>query len=196
MVDVPEIPRAREVVLPAREAALLVVHMQNDFAHPDGALFVPEAPSTIPAIARLLERARAAEVRVVFTQDWHSPDDPEFAIWPPHAVAGSWGAEIVAELGPRPGEPVIKTPTYDSFYATPLDLVLRRWGVRHVVVAGTVANICVLHAAGSAALRGYRVVLPEDAVSALTPFDLACALRQVTFLYQGVVTTVDGVRFA
>ncbi|MCH1927856.1 nicotinamidase, partial [Shewanella sp. C31] len=72
---------------------------------------------------------------------------------------------------------------------------LHLWGVKHVVVTGTVANICVLHTAGSAALRWYHVVLPEDATSALTPFDLEAALRQVTFLYQGKVTRAEGVRF-
>jgi nicotinamidase-related amidase len=134
-------------------------------------------------------------VRVVFTQDWHREDDPEFRIWPVHAVAGTWGAEIVEELRPLKGELVVQKVRYDAFYGTPLDHYLHLWGVKHVVVTGTVANICVLHTAGSAALRWYQVVLPEDATSALTPFDLAAALRQVTFLYQGKVTTADGVRF-
>ncbi|KGQ21191.1 nicotinamidase [Thermus filiformis] len=195
MVELPEIPKESQVELPARETALIVVDMQNDFAHPEGALFVPDAPKTIPVIRRLLDEARARGVRVVFTQDWHREDDPEFRIWPVHAVAGTWGAEIVEELRPLKGELVVQKVRYDAFYGTPLDHYLHLWGVKHVVVTGTVANICVLHTAGSAALRWYQVVLPEDATSALTPFDLAAALRQVTFLYQGKVTTADGVRF-
>jgi nicotinamidase-related amidase len=195
MVELPEIPKEGQVELPARETALIVVDMQNDFAHPEGALFVPDAPKTIPVIRRLLDEARARGVRVAFTQDWHQEDDPEFRIWPVHAVAGTWGAEIVEELRPLKGELVVQKVRYDAFYGTPLDHYLHLWGVKHVVVTGTVANICVLHTAGSAALRWYQVVLPEDATSALTPFDLAAALRQVTFLYQGKVTTADGVRF-
>ena len=194
-VELPEVPREAEVRLPARETALVVVDMQNDFAHPDGALFVPDAEKSIPRIRALLEGARAAGARVVFTQDWHVEDDPEFRIWPRHAVAGTWGAEIVEELAPRPGETRIQKLRYDAFYGTPLEHLLRLWGVRRVVVAGTVANICVLHTAGSAALRWFEVVLPEDATSALTPFDLAAALRQVSFLYQGKITTVEGVKF-
>ncbi|WP_287417463.1 isochorismatase family cysteine hydrolase [Oceanithermus sp.] len=195
-VDVPEIPREDEVRLPAAETALIVVDMQNDFAHPDGALFVPDAAESIPRIRALLDRARAAGARIVFTQDWHAEDDPEFRIWPRHAVAGTWGAEIVEELAPRPGEARIQKLRYDAFYGTPLEHLLRLWGVRRVVVVGTVANICVLHTAGSAALRWFEVVLPEDGTSALTPFDLAAALRQVSFLYQGKITTVEGVKFA
>ncbi|GEM90108.1 cysteine hydrolase family protein [Oceanithermus desulfurans] len=195
-VDVPEVPREEEVRLPAAETALIVVDMQNDFAHPDGALFVPDAEASIPRIRALLDKARAAGARVVFTQDWHAEDDPEFRIWPRHAVAGTWGAEIVRELTPLPDETRIQKLRYDAFYGTPLEHLLRLWGVKHVVVVGTVANICVLHTAGSAALRWFEVVLPEDGTSALAPFDLAAALRQVSFLYQGKVTTVEGVKFA
>jgi nicotinamidase-related amidase len=191
----PDIPRAPEVRLKAAECAVIVVDMQNDFAHPDGALFVPDAPATVPAIRGLLDGARRAGARVVYTQDWHPEDDPEFAIWPRHAVEESWGARILDALAPRPGETVIRKARYDGFYGTPLEHLLHLWGVRHLVIVGTVANICVLHTAGSAALRWYRVVVPEDAVSALTPFDHLAALRQVAFLYQGVITAAAGVRF-
>lgn len=182
MVQVPEIPKVETVELPAKETALIVVDMQNDFAHPKGALFVPDAPQSVPAIRLLLERARQAGAKVVYTQDWHREDDPEFQIWPRHAVAGTWGAEILEELKPEPEDLVIRKVRYDAFYGTPLDHYLHLFGVKHVVVTGTVANICVLHTAGSAALRWYNVVLPEDATSALTPFDLEATLRQVTFL--------------
>jgi nicotinamidase-related amidase len=64
-----------------------------------------------------------------------------------------------------------------------------------LVITGTVANICVLHAAASASLRGYHVVVPIDTVSALNPFDFQIALRQISFVYQGKLTRSDGVQF-
>ncbi|MCL4454046.1 MAG: cysteine hydrolase [Deinococcus sp.] len=195
MVEVPEIPRTKEVVLKSSETALIIVDMQNDFAHERGSLFVPDAPKTIPAIRKLLDAARSAGVRAVFTQDWHPGDDPEFKIWPVHVVHGTWGAEIVDELKPRENETVLRKARYDGFYGTQLGHLLHLWGIKNVVVVGTVANICVLHTAGSAALRWYNVVLPEDGTSALTPFDLEAALRQISFLYQGKITTVAGVKF-
>jgi len=184
-VEVPGIPWTERIELRREETALLVVDMQNDFVRENGALFVPAAPATIQPISELLSRARAQRVRVAFTQDWHRPDDPEFRIWPPHVVEGTWGAEVVAELAPREGEPVVRKTTYDPFFRTELEEVLKGWGTKNLVVVGTVANICVLHAAGSAALRGLRVIVPKDCVSALNEFDVWAAFRQLTFLYRG-----------
>lgn len=193
-VEVPPYHPEEEVRLSARTTALVVVDMQNDFVTPGGALVVPDAAGTVRAISRLLALVRKGGARVYFTQDTHVGDDPEFPIWGGHAVAGTWGWEIVPELRPAPGERVIQKPRYDGFFATPLDHELRLAGIRSLIVCGTVANVCVLHTAGSAALLGYGVVLPVDAISAITPFDMHAAIRQVTFLYRGVITTVDGLK--
>lgn len=195
-VAVPDIPRTESMTLDAQRTAVVVVDMQNDFVSEGGALRVDSASDTLPAIAGLLERARDAGAKVVYTQDWHPEDDPEFEIWPEHVVAGSWGAEIVEALAPKGDEWVLRKPRYDGFYGTRLDHLLRLWGVERLVVVGTVANICVLHTAGSAALRWFDVIVPEDGVSANTEFDLLATLRQVTFLYMGEVTTTDGIAFS
>lgn len=192
---VPEIPITARVRLPAARTAVVVVDMQNDFAHPRGALYGEQAECAIPRIIEVVARARQAGVRVVYTQDWHGEDDPEFAVWGEHARAGSWGAEIVDELAPHAGDEVIRKLRYDAFYGTPLDHRLRVLGVEELVIVGTVANICVLHTASSAALRHYGVTLVEDAIGALDPFDHAATLRQVTFLYRGRVTRADGLGF-
>ncbi|MCS6769295.1 MAG: cysteine hydrolase [Candidatus Caldarchaeum sp.] len=182
------IPEAEPVRLSRRDTALVIVDMQNDFCHPRGKLFVPTSPATIPNIRSLLEKARRSGVRVFFTQDWHDKDDPEFGIWGEHALAGSWGAEIVEELKPATGEVVVRKLRYDGFYGTSLDHYLSMHGVKNLLITGTVANICVLHTAGSAALRWHKIYVPVDCVSALTEFDLKAAFRQITFLYRGVLT--------
>jgi nicotinamidase-related amidase len=81
---------------------------------------------------------------------------------------------------------------YDAFYDTPLEHELRDRGIDTLVVTGTVSNICVLHTAGSAALRWFRVIVPVDAISALTEFDQRAALRQISFLYRGVLVRSEG----
>ena len=187
-VEVPEYTIQDRVEVDPDRTALVVVDMQNDFCRPEGKLFVPDAPATVPAIRRLLELAREHHMPVFFTQDWHHAGDPEFAIWGEHVLADTWGAQIIDELAPRPTERVIRKPRYDGFYGTTLDHDLRLAGADTLIVCGTVANICVLHTTASAALRWYKVILPVDAVSALTPFDMQATIRQVAFLFQGIIT--------
>ncbi len=196
-VAVPEIPVEERVELPASETAVIVVDMQNDFVKPEGRLFVPTAPQTIEPIRKLLEKARKAGVKVFYTQDTHYEGDPEFKIWGEHARHGTWGWEIVEELKPVEGRDIVVRKTrYDGFYGTPMDDLLRVYGIRNTVIVGTVANICVLHTAGSAALRWYKVYVPMDGISALNDFDYYAALRQISFLYKGVVVrSVDGIEF-
>ena len=182
-----------EVVVDPRRAALIVVDMQNDFVSDGGSLRVPDAEATIPAIATLLELARGSGMRVVFSQDTHRDGDPEWEIWPEHAREGTWGWQIVDALAPRPDETVLRKVRYDAFYGTPLDHLLRLWGVDTLVLCGTVANICVHYTAASAALRWYSVIVAKDAVSALEQFDMEASLRQTAFLFAGRITTSAGI---
>lgn len=194
-VEVPAYALRPQIALAAATTALVVVDMQNDFVSEGGSLRVPDAAATVPVIGELLARARGAGARIVFTQDTHREGDPEWEIWPEHAREHTPGWEIVDALAPRPDETVIRKLRYDAFYGTPLDHLLRLWGIRTVVVCGTVANICVHYTAASAALRWYDVVIPRDAVSALEPFDLEASLRQTAFLFAGTITTAAGIRF-
>jgi nicotinamidase-related amidase len=198
LVQLPDIKIYDRVSVDTWKAAVIVVDMQNDFTHPKGRLFVPEAPKTIPNISRLLARARQYGVPIIYTQDWHMRDDPEFRIWGEHAIGGTWGAEIVEELKPQVGDIVIRKLRYDAFYGTHLEHILSRVLKRDtLIITGTVANICVLHTAGSAALRWFDVIVPIDGVSALTEFDLYAALRQIDFLYKGkIVRSVDDIAFS
>jgi len=193
-VSVPEYKIFSKIFLDPRVTALIVVDMQVDFVSPGGKLVVPEAQKTIPAIRHLIDQAREADVPVIFTQDWHRADDPEFSLWPAHAVEGTSGAEIIPELHPSSKDYFVRKRTYDAFFATDLDLLLRQKGIRNLIIAGTVSNICVLHTAGSASLHGYEIIIPEDALSSLTPFDQAAALRQISFVYQGKITQAQRIR--
>ena len=193
-IEVPEYEIQAGVRVDPARTALVVVDMQNDFVRKGGGLLVPDADATIPAIRALLRLARAHAMRVVYTQDTHREGDPEWQIWPEHAREGSWGWEIVDELAPARDDVVLRKLRYDAFYGTPLDHLLRLWGVDTLVICGTVANICVHYTAASAALRWYEVVIAHDAISALEPFDLESSLRQTAFVLAGRITTVAALR--
>jgi nicotinamidase-related amidase len=196
-IEVPEIKIYEKITLNPRDTVVMVIDMQNDFAHPKGRLFVPDSRRTIDSIARLLRRARELEIPIIYTQDWHMRDDPEFRIWGEHALAGSWGAEIIEELKPSENDIIIRKPRYDAFYGTDLEYILTRILKRdNIIITGTVANICVLHTAGSASLRWFNIVVPIDGISALNEFDLYTTLRQIDFLYKGVIVrSVDNIEF-
>lgn len=193
MVEVPPYTVQSRVEVDPQTTALVIVDMQNDFVDARGSLSVADARKTVPAIAHLRDLASAHGMLVVYTQDWHGADDPEFALWGPHAVSGTWGAEIIPELAPTSRDLVIRKLRYDGFYGTPLEHELTRQRIETLIVTGTVSNICVLHTAGSAALRWLRIIVPIDAVSALAEFDQQAALRQIAFLYHGTLTRSDGI---
>jgi nicotinamidase-related amidase len=193
-VEVPDYELQTEIRVDPARTALLVIDMQNDFVREGGALYVPDAEATIPVIDGLLELARAHGMRVVFSQDTHREGDPEWRIWGEHVREATWGWELVDAWAPRPDETVLRKLRYDAFYGTPLDHLLRLWGIDTVVICGTLANVCVHYTAASAALRWYDVVIPRDAISALEPFDLESSLRQTILPLGGRVTTAAGVR--
>lgn len=194
-VEVPDYEVADTLTLASDRSVLVVVDMQNDFAHPDGALYNPDAEESIGVIRDLTERARSADVPVWYTQDTHLEDDPEWEIWGRHVEEGTFGWEIVDELQPRGGDRVFRKSRYDGFYETGLDHALRVEGRDTLVICGTVANICVHYTAASAGLRWYDVVHPVEGLSALTEFDLHAALRQASWLFQAELVHADGLGF-
>ncbi|MGE5795890.1 MAG: cysteine hydrolase family protein [Ignavibacteria bacterium] len=196
-VEVPEIPYKNEAVLPSGKTALIIVDMQNDFVKEGGALLVQSAAETIPKIKKLINDARKSGVRAAYTQDTHFEGDKEWNIWPEHCRKGTWGWEIIDELKPLPDDLVFTKNRYDGFYGTSLDHYLSSvWKIENLVIAGTVSSICVAHTAASGGLRWYNIIVPADCISALTEFDQALTLRQVSWLYTGsIVKKGEDVKF-
>lgn len=195
-IEVPKYEIKDSVYLNPKETALLVIDMQYDFAHPKGNLYVPSTKDVIPKIKELLRSARKAGVLVIYTQDWHTKNDPEFKIWPVHAVRNTMGAEIIKELKPKKNELRIKKMRYDAFYGTSLDYILRTRGIKNVIIVGTVSNICVLETASSAAMRWYKVILPIDCIAPLSDFGQELTIWQVYFLYKGTITKSKAIHFS
>ncbi|MFB6142610.1 MAG: cysteine hydrolase family protein [Halorientalis sp.] len=181
--------------------ALVVVDMQNGFCHPDGSLHAPPSEDAVAPVSALVDRARAAGARVVYTRDVHPPEQfedahyYEFDRWGEHVVEGSWEADVVDDLEPAPDDHVVVKHTYDAFHETELDGWLSAHGVEDLLICGTLANVCVLHTAGSAGLRDYRPVIVEDALGYVEADHRAYALEHADWLF-GEVTTREEVAFA
>lgn len=161
--------------------ALVVIDMLHDFLAPDGKLTLGDAgTSVISPVAELVKKARGEGMPVVFIADRHRPDDREFEMFPPHCVDGTPGAEIVADLSPRSGEPVISKRRYSAFFGTDLDLTLREKEIGHLVLVGVCTNICVLYTAADARNLGYEVTVPSRAVASFDQDAHGWALHQMS----------------
>ena len=181
--------------------AVVVVDMQKGFCHPDGSLYAPPSGDAIAPVSTLVSRAREAGAHVVFTRDVHPPDQfedahyyDEFERWGEHVVEGTWETALVEELTVEPDDLVVEKHTYDAFYQTQLEGWLRAHGVDDLLVCGTLANVCVLHTAGSAGLRDFRPVLVEDALGYLEAAQKEYALEHADWLF-GETRTLDDVAF-
>jgi len=160
--------------------ALVIVDMIEDFAHEGGALYCgPTMAAIIPVIQKELARARSASEPVIYLTDNHVPDDAEFKIFPPHAIAGTAGAEIIPELAPEDNDDVIPKRRYSGFFGTDLDITLRERDVDTVRLVGDCTNICVLYTAADARNLGYAVEVVRDGVTSFDEEAHIDALREL-----------------
>ncbi len=197
-VEVPEYDVLDTLPLNADRTVLVVVDMQNDFMHPEGALTPPDTEDvrdTVEVVGDLVRDARDAEVPVWYTQDTHREGSPEWEVWGPHVEEGSWGWEFLEEVAPEEGDRIFRKSRYDAFYDTGLDHHLRVEDRDQLVICGTVANICVHYTAASAGLRYLDVVHPVEGIQALTEFDRHAALRQASWLFQARLVHAEGLRY-
>lgn len=178
--------------------AVIVVDVQNDFALPSGALYVPGGEDTIPFINDILAVAEEAGSLVVYTQDWHPESTPHFAkdggIWPVHCLADTWGADFHAGLdvvGPSVrkgtgGEDgysgfTVRDPVTEETQPTGLQKLLRNQEVSKLVVVGLATDYCVKSTVIDGVEAGFDVTVLADGIRAvnLEPGDGARAVAEM-----------------
>jgi biuret amidohydrolase len=182
-------------------AALLIIDMQRDFLERGGfgeslGNDVRQLRRTIEPTRHLLEAARAAELAVIHTREGHRPDladlapskqargNPSLKIGDMAAmgrllVRGESGHDIIPELYPLPGEPVIDKPGKGAFYATDLDAILRHRGIKQLIVCGVTTEVCVNTSVREANDRGFDCLVLEDCVGSYFPEFQEAGLKMI-----------------
>lgn len=163
--------------------ALIIIDMLNDFVRTDGALSVPGAQDIIPAVKRELDAARKIGDLVIFSCDAHDPDDLEFKRYPPHAVEGTAGAQIIEELAPLPHEHVVYKRRLCPFHETELGELLKRQKVDKVKVVGVCTHICVMEAVAGLCDRDIPSVVYVDAVADFDQEMAQAALKRIQSVF-------------
>ena len=171
--------------------ALVMIDFQRDFVDPGGfgeALGndVSLLRRAVPHAERVLKAARQGGLLIVHTREGHRADLTDC---PPSKkargrlaagigdsgpmgrilVRGEDGHDIVKELYPEPGEPVVDKPGKGAFFATDLDSILKHRGIRHLVVCGVTTEVCVHTTVREANDRGYDCLVLEDCVASYFP---------------------------
>ncbi|HEY7675569.1 MAG TPA: isochorismatase family cysteine hydrolase, partial [Candidatus Methylomirabilis sp.] len=188
-------------------AALVVVDVQNDFCA-EGGFFhragydLGNIQRAVPPLERLLDHARRAGVFVAFIQAIY---DPQVLSGPmrernrrrnlemPRCLTGTWGADFYV-VRPRPGEPVVIKHRYSAFAGTDLEPLLRRRGVRSLLLTGVSTDTCVESTARDGYFLDYYVTLVADCCGALSEADHRDALARADRDFAAVVTSADVVR--
>jgi nicotinamidase-related amidase len=144
--------------------AIVVIDMLVGFVR-HGNLYSPRYDSIVPRLREHLATAEAEGVPLVFLVDTHTPDDPEFQMFPPHCVEGSGEDEVIPELkGFADRGTVVRKHTFSGFRGTKLETVLERLSPEVIEVAGVCTDICVLHTVYDLKVRGYEVLVHTDLV--------------------------------
>jgi nicotinamidase/pyrazinamidase len=190
------------------------VDVQADFMVPGGKLYVPGAEKLLPNIRRLTDAARLGQVFLVSHGCFHTPDDPEFKIFPPHCVKGTDGAELVPEaladnVARVPNEPDANLPddlstyqqillekqTLNIFESRHADELVRRLGDKaEFVVFGVVTEYCVSFAAKGLLERKRRVAVVRDAIETLKREDGQSTIAELQRLGARLTTTDEVLR--
>jgi len=162
------------------EVVLLLIDVINDLEFEGGEELLRTALPAAKNIAHLKERARQAEVPVIYANDNFGRWRSDFNKIVQHCLRDQVRGQPIAELlKPEEEDYFVLKPKHSGFFSTTLDLLLEYLGAHTLVIAGIAGNNCVLFTANDAYMRDYKLIIPADCTVSINQTDNHNALQQM-----------------
>lgn len=182
--------------------ALLIIDMQNDIAHPDGRLFIPDAAHRAEIMGGVLDAFRDARQPVIHVVRSHREDgwdverfrSPSFEAGRGFALEGSWGIRPLQRLEPAPGEPIVVKRRFSGFMGTELDLLLRRIPIARVAVVGASLPNSPRATMFDAVALDYEVIAVEDALASASEETRSANVKDLSAIGIRIATADEVIR--
>lgn len=181
---------------PRVKSALLLIDVINPLDFDGAGVLIPSAEAAAERMEGLRRAAAGADAPVIYVNDNYGEWSEDFRalverMSAPHAP----GRRVVERLRPEPGHLHVLKPMHSGFFATPLEQLLRRLEVERLVLCGIQTHMCVLFTAHDAHMRGYDLVVPDDASATERPEQHDAALVVLRSL-GAHIAPAETVRFA
>jgi nicotinamidase-related amidase len=180
----------------SHNTALLVIDMERDFVDEGAVQETPGGRALIPTINRLAAWARSHGLPVIFTHEMHRADHSDYGIEleydPVHCLEGTTGCELAAglDVGARDHR-IWGKRRYDAFLGTDLDLLLRSKKIENLICCGVTTHVCVMSTVFTARNLDYRVLLPRDAVAAVSAAHQQAALLCMSDVFAYITSCAE-----
>ncbi|AFS79799.1 isochorismatase EntB [Gottschalkia acidurici 9a] len=177
------------------ECALIIIDMQNDFIREGAPIECPGGRDIIPNIQKAKRWAKENDIPVFYTQEMHRFQKVDYGLElerdePQHCLEGTEGVEIIEELKPEDDDYVIIKRRYSGYYLTDLEVLMRSFNKKALILTGAATNVCVYATALDAVQRDVKSVVLSDGVAG-TSIELHEAfLKNIDYVI-GDVVTVD-----
>jgi len=182
------------VQMPAPMALVVVDVQKGDQAGTPGIQITAGRAERTARIIDLVATARQHGVPVVFIQEVHKPSLVDIGreldgAEGPHAIEGEPSTELADGLDPQPEEFLIRKRRYSAFFGTELDLVLRSYGTRTVLLVGGLTDVCIHYTAVDAHQHDYFIRVATDAVGGSSERAHDAALEAIHYLQRDALVT-------
>ena len=171
--------------------AVIVIDMLNPYEHEDADALTASVGEALPAMCRLVDRARAEDVLVVYVNDNHGDWSAGCRELTERALGGR-APDLIEPIAPPAGTPFIAKARHSIFYETQVEYLLREHDVERIVLVGQVTEQCILYSALDGYVRHFAVAVPQDAVAAIHEDLAEAALRMMQRNMKAQVTSADG----